>query len=79
MKYLAAAIILATTAPAFAQTAPDAAFLQRAVNVLQAQRNAALDAQAIAEANLAGVKEDLAKAQARIKELTPKSDEAQPK
>lgn len=66
--------VLATTA-AIAQPAPpavDPALLQRALNVLQAQRNQAMDSAAIAEARAAGLTDDLAKANARIKELEPK-------
>ena len=67
--------ILALTSPAIAQQAPpDPAVLQRALSALQAQRNQAMDAAASAEIKAAGLAEDLAKAQARIKELEPKPD-----
>jgi hypothetical protein len=59
------------SAPAAAQQA-DPAFLQRAVTALRTQRNLAMDAQVVAEARAAGLAEDLAKAQVRIKELEPK-------
>lgn len=73
-KILVLTTMLVTSA--FAQQQPDPTFMQRAITSLQAQRNAALDAQTIAEAKLAGVTEDLAKAQARIKELEGSKPEA---
>jgi hypothetical protein len=69
-KIVLASFILAT--PAFAQQQPDASFLQRAINTLQTQRNTALDAQAVAEARASGFTEELAKANAKIKELEDK-------
>lgn len=71
MKKLLIAGLLVFSTPVFAQQ-PDLPFLQRAVGSLQAQRNAALDAQVVAEAKVAGLTEDLAKANARIKELEDK-------
>lgn len=65
-------LILLTTGPALAQQA-DPAFLQRAITAIQAQRNLALDAQAVAEARVAMQTEELTKAQARIKELEDKA------
>lgn len=66
------AIALAVLAsPAFAQQQPDPAFLQRALAAMQAQRNQAQDIAAEREAQLAV---ELAKAQARIKELEAKID-----
>lgn len=53
----------------------DPAFLQRAVQALQAQRNVALDAQAVAEAKVAGLTEDLNKANLRIKGFEDKPAE----
>lgn len=70
-------VLIAATAPrscAHAQQAPDPAFLQRALSALQAQRNAAMDSQVVAEARAAGLTEDLAKANARIKELETKPE-----
>ena len=67
-KVLIVSAIVFTT-PALAQQI-DSAFLQRALGVLQTQRNNALDAQASAEARAAGLVEELAKANAKIKELT---------
>lgn len=53
--------------PALAQQQPpDPAFMQRALGALQAQRN---------QAKAAGLADDLAKAQARIKELEGKQEE----
>jgi len=62
--------LIVTSAAAQTQP-PDAAFMQRAVSALQAQRNAAQDAAAVAEARAAGLADDLVKARARIKELEP--------
>lgn len=53
----------------------DPAVLQRAIAAIQLQRNAAWDAAASAEIRAAGLADDLAKAQARIKELEPKPAE----
>lgn len=74
--------------PALAQQ-PDPVFLQHAVQALQAQRNAALDAEAVAEAKIAGLTEDLNKANLRIKGFedkekdsksdTPKADDSDKK
>lgn len=64
-------IIIAVTAALISSSAlaeqPDPAFLQRAVQALQAQRNAALDAQAVAEAKVAGLTEDLNQVKLRLK------------
>lgn len=77
-RFAITAIILTMPSLALAQAA-DPAFLQRAITTIQSQRNAALDAQAVSEANLAGVRDDLAKAQAKIKELTPAPKPEEPK
>jgi TolA-binding protein len=66
-------MIVATSA--LAQQTPDPAFLQRAIGVLQTQRNTAMDAQVVTEAKVAELTEELAKAQARIKELEAKAEE----
>ena len=76
-------VLMLSTSAAFAQApasnVPDPAFMQRAITALQTQRNSALDAQALSEAKLAGVIEDLNKANTRIKELeAKKSDDVQP-
>lgn len=56
---------------------PDPAFLQKAILSLQAQRNAALDGAAVAEARAAQLAEDNAKLKAQIEELTkPKGEPA---
>lgn len=75
MRILLILALLLAAGPAIAQQA-DTAFLQRAISVLQAQRNTALDQAALAEAKLAGLADDLAKANARIKSL---EDAAAPK
>jgi len=77
MKRLALALLLlATPAVAQQQQQPDPAFLQRALASMQSQRNQALDSAAIADAKAAGLAEDLAKAQARVKDLEHKADPA---
>jgi hypothetical protein len=63
--------------PAFAQQS-DPAFLNRAIAVLQAQRNQALDSVAAERARADGLSDDLAKAQARIRELEPKPEAKAP-
>lgn len=68
-KIILASFILAT--PAYAQQ-PDIVFLQRALGAIQTQRNAALDAQAIAEAKASGSADELVKANNKIKELEDK-------
>lgn len=58
MKFLAIAFLLLSTS-AFAQQQPsDPAFMQKAISALQAQRNAAQDAAASAEARLAQLMDD---------------------
>lgn len=75
MKRLIVIVCLIAT-PAFAQQQPhpDPMTLQRAINALQAQRNQAFDLAASWEARANGLADDLAKAQARIKELEPKTE-----
>jgi septal ring factor EnvC (AmiA/AmiB activator) len=73
---LAFAFALAAIAasPALAQQQPsDPLFLQRQLAMTQATRNQLLDAITAAEARIAGMSEELAKAQTRIKELEQKS------
>lgn len=70
--YLRALLLsLLISSPAFAQSA-DPAFLQRAITAVQTQRNLAMDAAAVAEAKVSTLTDDLAKAQAKIKELEAK-------
>lgn len=68
-------------APAAAQQqAPDPAFLTRAIGVLQVQRNQALDALTVEQARAEGLREELTKAQARIKEMeSAQAEKAQAK
>lgn len=66
-------LLLALTSSASAQQ-PDPIFLQKAITAVQTQRNLAMDAAAVAEAKAAQLSDDLAKAQARIKELEPKPE-----
>jgi hypothetical protein len=74
-KFLIVSAIVLFSSVANAQqaiTPPDAAFMQRAITSLQAQRNNALDNQAVAEAKATGLAEDLTKANSKIKELEDK-------
>ncbi|MHB8268227.1 hypothetical protein [Bradyrhizobium sp.] len=66
------ALFTATSVAAAQQQPPDPIVMQRALNSLQAQRNQAMDAAAAQEVRAAGLAEELAKAQARLKELEPK-------
>jgi hypothetical protein len=69
---VSAIVLFASGASAQTTMAPDAAFMQRAITSLQAQRNTALDNQAVAEAKASGLAEDLTKANTKIKELEDK-------
>lgn len=69
---LFSALLLSSVA--FAQQQPDPAFLQKAIAALQIQRNQALDAYVVDEAKIATLNEEIAKANARIKELEPKPE-----
>lgn len=76
-KVVLVAALFAIT-PAFAQQQPpaaDPAILQRVLATTQAQRNQLLDALNVSDARIAATAEDLAKAQARIKELEAKPAE----
>jgi hypothetical protein len=55
----------------FADTAPPptVAQMQRIVDALVVQRNTALNAQAVADSNVVELRDEIAKAQARVKEL----------
>lgn len=66
---IAAAIIVSLAVPAFAQQQLDPALLQRLLGAVRAQRDAGFDSAAIEKARADGLAEDLAKAQAHIKEL----------
>lgn len=68
-------LLLLISSPALAQQQPDTAFMQRAITAIQTQRNAALDQAVLLQAKVDGLTEDLAKAQARIKELEPKPED----
>jgi hypothetical protein len=72
--FIVSAIVLFASGASAQQAVapPDAAFMQRAITSLQTQRNTALDNQAVAEAKATGLTEDLAKANAKIKELEDK-------
>lgn len=69
------ALLAVSPAVAQQQQQPaDPAFLQRALTAMQAQRNQAQDVAVISEAKAAGLAEELAKVQTRIKELEAKSE-----
>jgi septal ring factor EnvC (AmiA/AmiB activator) len=82
-KILIVSAVVLSTSAAFAQQQADVPFMQRAIAALQAQRNAALDQQAVLESKANGLAEDLAKFQAKVKELETKvkelEDKAKPK
>ena len=82
MKKLLIVSTLLIPATAYAQQPftqqPDPTFLQHAVTALQSQRNAALDAQAVAEAKVAGLMDELAKANKQVKELNDKLNQPKP-
>jgi hypothetical protein len=74
MKALVGILFLASTIPALAQQGgPDIATLQRATQVLQAQRNNALDQQAGAEVRAGALAEENAKLRTEIDELKKKA------
>lgn len=82
MKKLVLLLSITISTPVFAQQPPlppAPTFLERAIASVQTQRNVALDAQAVAEAKLAILTEELAKANAKIKELEPKPKEEEAK
>lgn len=80
MKQLSLLLLLLSVSSAFAQQQQqaDPAFMQRAINALQTQRNTALDAAASQQARADGLAEDLAKAQQKIKdfEALPKQSDS---
>lgn len=68
---------LLLASPAFAQQAPtDPATLQRAITILQQQRNQALDMQANSEMRAAQLTEENAKLKAELDELRKKQPPA---
>lgn len=83
-RYLLAAVLMLSALPVAAQQPPvaaDTAFMQKAIGALQAQRNEALDRLTGAEARLAIVADDLAKANAEVARLKSKYEQppAEPK
>lgn len=73
---VAVSLLLATGAFAQPQPPPDPVFLARALSALQAQRNAALDAQVVAEARAAMLADDVAQLKAKLDEMTKKAEPA---
>lgn len=62
------------TPTAAQQQSPDLAAAQRLLTAIETQRNQALTQHAYAEARAAGMVDELARANARIKELEPKPE-----
>ena len=73
--HLLAAIVAFTLATglALAQTTPDVPALQKIISILQAQRNQALDQQALAETRAATLAEENDKLRTELKEKTKES------
>lgn len=70
---LVLALALLWSSAAFAQqSSPDPATLQRLLAAVEQQRNQALTAQAIAEAKIGGLSDELIKVNTRLKELEGK-------
>lgn len=78
MKRLIVAALLLSSPALAQQQPPDPAFLQRALAAMQTQRNQAMDSAAVLEARLATTADDLAKANARIKEMEAKKQDPSP-
>lgn len=77
--FISAMLIVIGLEISHAQQQPDPAFLQQIIREMQAQRNRAMDDAAATAANAAKIADDLAKANARIKELEAKlPKEAEP-
>ncbi len=71
-----ACVILSLTTPAPAQQQQsDPAYLGKVIAALETQRNEANNQTALSQARVAVLTEELAKAQARIKELEPKPED----
>lgn len=76
MKYFMASVLtLLAVSPALPNNEE---FLKNAVGALQQQRNEAADKAIVCEAKAAGIAADLAKAQARVKELEEKYEAKKP-
>lgn len=69
---------LAVSPAAAQQMQTDVMTLQRTIAVLEQQRNGAMNQAAMAETRAAAIQAELEKAQARIKELEPKTAEKAP-
>lgn len=75
MKNICAAVVLVLVSTAAkAEQQDKSELLQRALSVIQSQRNQAMDVAAQAEVRAASLAEELVKAQARIKELEQKPE-----
>lgn len=74
----ATALLWALALPAFAQQPPDIPTLQKAIAVMQAQRNQAFDAQAGAEVRAATLAEENARLKAQVQALEAKAPKDKP-
>ena len=73
LSLLASTPVWAQQANVTQEQANNPAFLQRVIGSMQGQRNVSNDAVAVLEAKVAGLTDDLNKANAKIKELEDKS------
>ena len=78
MKRFAIALLFLAT-PALAQQQPDPAAMQKAIAVLQGQRNQALDREATAAVQAAALAEENEKLKSEIAELKKRAEAAAPK
>lgn len=74
MKKICLIFLVIVSTGAKAEEQDKNGLLQKALSVVQAQRNQAMDAAAQAEVRVVSLADELAKAQARIKELEHKSE-----
>lgn len=72
MKYVLLVISILISTQAFAQVPNELSFLQKALGVLENQRNQALTNLTLSETKLLIASEDLGKANGKIKELEDK-------
>lgn len=77
MKYMTVVFLLAATAECVAQPASDPIFLQKAIDAIAAQRNNALNGEAIAQATISMLNEKIAKLEKEIADAKQKSSTSQ--
>lgn len=75
MKKLLLVLVLVAPSVAVSAQQADPVFLQRALTVMQSQRDQAMNALVMVEVNVVELKDELAKTKARMKELEPKLEE----